>query len=67
MANEQVIQTSFRLSEDQKRVMNDLEGSIDQAEMAIQGLEEAGMDVTALKEELRVAKVRRDALLKYFG
>jgi hypothetical protein len=67
MKDPKVVTTTFKMSPEQKAMIENLDTQIEAAEQAIEGLEEAGMDVSALKPEMQLARKRREALLKYFG
>ena len=67
MAVEQIIPDTIKMTPEHKKVLENLDSSIQKAEHALEGLEAAGMDVTAMRNELNVSKARRDVLLKYFG
>ena len=67
MEGDTVITTQFKMSEEDKKILEALEGSIVNGEKALEGLEAAGMNVDVLRTELKVARERRDALLTYFG
>lgn len=57
----------IRLDPEREKVLRALAPAIVDAESAIEKLESIGMNMTAIKDELKVAKVRRDFLLKHFG
>jgi len=66
-ANEKVINTGIKFDAKTAEQLKNLDGIMEQGEKAVEGLEKAGLNVTALKEELAAAKLKREVLLKYFG
>lgn len=63
---EKVIESKIKMTPEDKKIIENLDAQIIEAEQALDGLEAAGINVTALRNEISTARARREVLLKYF-